>query len=104
MQATFTKLKDGRWGLRVVFSPPEFIAGGSTVTAVRRDGTSECQTIGTVVWIGDDRDQPGRKVALATIAARPRPVRAYRPGQDCPGCHSEPLDEKLHCWECGFTG
>lgn len=26
------------------------------------------------------------------------------PGKDCPCCGSEPLNQDLYCWECGYRG
>jgi hypothetical protein len=106
--ATYTKLKSGAWGLRIVGSFR--VQAGDRVTVSKRDGSKKEETVGAVLWSGDGvvlcsiestgslrRDRP------AAPAARPA-VRKYRKGQDCPCCGSEPLDAQLHCWECGFSG
>jgi len=52
MQATYTKLRNGFWGLRVTgfqVTPQN----GDTVTATRRDGRQKRETIGRVLWCGD---------------------------------------------------
>jgi hypothetical protein len=55
--ATFTKLKDGSWGLRVAGE----VAAGDEVTVSKRDGSSETKSVGRVLWTGSG-------VALCTIA------------------------------------
>lgn len=98
MAATFQKLKDGTWGLRVAgrASP------GEVVLVTKRDGTSQRKTVGIVVWSGDG-------VTLCTIASGvsssggPRKSRDY-PGKECPACESVDLDANLSCWECGYEG
>lgn len=32
------------------------------------------------------------------------PAAIPTPGQDCPACGGEPLDDQLYCWECGYRG
>jgi hypothetical protein len=108
MHGTFTKLRNGNWGLRVKFSATEQMGAGTTVTVTKSDGTRSVETVGSVVWVGDDKDAGGHKVALTTLVTKrgsgtTSPKRDW-PGKDCPTCGSEPLDRNLHCWECGYTG
>lgn len=49
MSATFTKLKSGEWGIRVVGAARP----GMTVTVSKKDGTTDTKTIGKVVWSGN---------------------------------------------------
>jgi hypothetical protein len=120
--ATYTKLKSGAWGLRIVGSFR--VQAGDRVTVSKKDGSKKEEAVGAVLWSGDgvvlcsiestgsvrreflaaaypSTHGPGARPAAP--AARPA-VRKYRRGQDCPCCGSEPLDAKLHCWECGFSG
>ena len=106
---TYTKLKSGAWGLRIVGSWR--VLAGDRVTVSKKDGSRKEETVGAVLWSGDGvmlcSIQPTQSrpayAAPAASAARPA-VRKYRKGQDCPCCGSEPLDAQLHCWECGFSG
>ena len=56
---TFSKLKDGSWGLR---GPVSEIVSGVVVTTVRKDGKTAPQTVGKVIWTDG-------AFALATIGA-----------------------------------
>lgn len=47
---TYTKLKDGTWGVRV---SGETVAAGQTITVNKKDGTTKQETIKTIVWSGD---------------------------------------------------
>ena len=109
---TYTKLKTGAWGLRVVGLK---VGVGDSVTVSKKDGSRKTETVSAVLWSGDGvtlcaiaPSAPSAaagsvRSGLPVPAARPV-VRKYRKGQDCPCCGSEPLDAQLHCWECGFSG
>lgn len=105
MKASFMKLRDGSWGLRITHAPNEVVQPGTSVTAFRKDGSAESKTIGMVVWSGDDKSTPGMRCSLVTMSGG----RASRWGRDfkgkeCPRCESEELDARLSCWECGYRG
>lgn len=51
MQATFTKLRTGQWGIRVKGTKPE---PGQTVQVERRDGRQETVTLGSILWSEKD--------------------------------------------------
>lgn len=57
MNATFAKLRDGSWGLRVKGQ----VSSGQSVTVTKKSGGSEVKTVGRVLWSGDG-------VSLCTIA------------------------------------
>jgi hypothetical protein len=57
MEASFAKLKDGAWGLRVTGGTP---TSGQTLRVVKRDGTTVTKRVGKVVW-------SSRGVTLTTI-------------------------------------
>lgn len=68
MNATFTKLQDGSWGLRVKGDPTP----GAAVTVSKRDGGTDTKTVGRVLYRGDG-------FAVCTIgeaADRPAPTTA----------------------------
>jgi len=94
---TWTKLRDGSWGLR-----GEGLVPGSRVTVTRKDGTTSTVTVGDVVWVGNAVGQDN--LVLATVAkdapkSAPRaaaPARRSRRGwRPCgyPGCSPEFCDE-----------
>lgn len=96
MATTFTKLKNGSWGLRVQGTE---VSPGSRVTVTRKDGAQVVKTIGQVLWTGEG-------VSLCSIdesgaAAAPKSgTRNRRPFVPCgyPGCNSS------HCDECDGEG
>ncbi len=59
MSATYTKLRDGSWGIRST----ETIRVGQTVLVAKRDGSTKSETVGAIVWTGNG-------VTLASIGAR----------------------------------
>lgn len=65
--ATYTKLKDGSWGLRIAASWCKStwvdLNGREPVTVTKRDGTTKIEIIGRVLWSG----RTGKCVTLATI-------------------------------------
>ncbi len=85
MNATFTKLKSGEWGIRVVGTAK----AGQTVTVTKKDGTSESKTVGKVIWTGNG-------VSLCTVAQAQ--TASYTPRA---GGRSSGGDMSGRCWECG---
>lgn len=81
MDATYTKLRSGAWGLRV----PGTVAPGDTIAVTTRAGKTELRTVGRVVWSNDT-------TTLCTIAgngggaARPARRRYAGSGRKCPQC------------------
>lgn len=57
MATTFTKLRDGTWGLRST----DRLTAGQEVLVEKRDGTTQTAMVGRVLWSGDG-------VTLASIA------------------------------------
>ena len=73
-QATYTKLRDGSWGLRGTG-----LSAGRSVTVSTKAGATKRETVGRILWTGDG-------IVLATIATASRsshqsarPVYASRP-------------------------
>jgi hypothetical protein len=63
LQATFTKLKNGDWGLRV-----EGNAGpGDRVLAITKGGKKQYMVLGEIVWSGRD-SRTGEFISVGTIA------------------------------------
>jgi hypothetical protein len=61
MAASYAKLRDGTWGIRVDGTA----AAGQSVTVSKRDGTTHTEVITRVVWAGNG-------VSLCAIAQRER--------------------------------
>jgi hypothetical protein len=100
MEATYTKLKDGSWGIRYAGIPRQ----GSTVTVRRKDGTTKQEKIAKVLWTGKDRD--GETISLCSIAREASQdedvlcVECGRPARTkCSGCGA-PLHKD--CADGGF--
>jgi hypothetical protein len=66
VNATYTKLRDGSWGIRVTGTAK----AGDVVTVTKRSGEAVNATVGRVVWTGNG-------VSLCEVAAAPK--RGRRP-------------------------
>lgn len=110
MAATYTKLRDESWGVRVV-GP----AQPGPIEVTKKSGETKTETIVAVVWSGNG-------VSLCQIAGRDgNPAQPHCPkhpkvnlrrssygrGSYCPACYAERKKrEEAHgstgtCWECG---
>ena len=50
MPATYTKTKNGDWGIRVTGAKP---SEGCKVTVTKKDGSTKTETVEKVLWSGD---------------------------------------------------
>ena len=87
MATTYTKLRNGDWGLRGTN-----LCVGQTVTVSKRDGSTKSETVGRVLWSGEDG------ACLATVAreqSAPRHSQPRRGWAPCgyPGCSPDYCDE-----------
>lgn len=73
MGNSFTKLKDGTWGVRC--EPPA--SAGASVLVTKRDGTSDTKVLGREIWTDG-------KVALYALAPKPDPVASTGGGASAP--------------------
>ena len=78
MTATWTKLRDGSWGVIC----EDGLAEGKTVSVTRKDGTTSCATIQMRVW-GDGQ------IAIYSIVPNARDGHGH---------------EMMACVECGYSG
>lgn len=78
--ATFAKLKDGSWGVRVPGAAPKI---GDVLTVTKRDGSTSKETVAAVLWSGPDND--GQTVSLCSIKEKPR-GRHGNGGDTCAEC------------------
>jgi hypothetical protein len=94
MSTTWTKLKDGSWGLRST-SP---LNEGATVIVSKRDGTTSSVFVGSKVWSGEGvylytkKDISPSSQGKVSCAPRRSSKRPFRP---CgyPGCSPSYCDE-----------
>lgn len=98
MSVTYTKLRDGSWGLR---GPATQLKPGAVVIATKRSGETKQEKVGRVLWTGNG-------VAMATIAgSSSAPSRGGRRG-GCRECGGPIVDAARHramgglCGECAF--
>lgn len=92
--ATYTKLKDGSWGLRVAGKAFD----GQDVLVVTRDGRRVEENVGKVLWTD------GKISICRTFAAKARGARRHeRACRDC-GQTLEACERGLVCQDCQATG
>ncbi len=86
MQATYTKLKSGQWGIRVAGQATK----GQQVTVSTKAGARKIETVSAVVWSGNG-------VTLCAIAPTSRPASrgGYRKRGD-----GGPRGDRA-CYMCG---
>lgn len=99
MTATYTKLKDGTWGVRVNGT----ITAGATATVTKKSGETKTEKIGRVLWTGNG-------VSLCSVAASSvkstytpqsgRSSRGRRTGCSCGSIEGEYRD--YCCSSCRF--
>lgn len=94
MNATYTKLNSGEWGVRVEGARPSV---GDVLDVRKRSGETKQERVAGIVWEGNG-------VVLCTIsaAAKRRGGRDYSDGCDCSdGCCSR----GCHCsYDCNCRG
>ena len=97
--ATYTKLNNGDWGIRVSGD----ITTGASVTVTKRDGSTKTEIVGKVVWTGKDK-YSNADVSICTVqqvqrvSCRP----AYRGGRrECGEC-GDYVTAGTRCWETGM--
>ena len=99
--ASYTKLKDGSWGVRV----PGKATDGQQITVRKKDGSTKPETIKTVLWTGKDRD--GAEVSLCSLAGGNSGSKANR--NECVNCGARLSDYAIRrgfkrCLECADGG
>lgn len=78
MNASYTKLRDGTWGVRIAGSATV----GQSITVTTKAGAAKQETIAKVLWSGNG-------VSICAVAQRARPVASsYSGEQRAPGGRS----------------
>ena len=102
--ATYTKLRDGSWGIKV----PGKAVPGQQVTVETRAGARKQEVVGIVMWTGADRFSGGT-ASLCTIGVKgaggmaPRVPGEFRPVEEPASYQRSPYeaDDFDECAECG---
>lgn len=89
MAATYTKLKSGNWGIRVVGS----VRDGQSITVTKKSGETKTETVSRVVWSGNG-------ITLAAIADS---RGSYTGSRSRYSSHSDYIDSH-RCSSCHHTG
>ncbi len=115
--ASFTKLQDGTWGIRITGQLATTLTKGQSgfkVEVSKKDGSKEMKEVTGVLWIGKD-DRTGGKAALCKVASDrpsgggrgnsgfrsngPRPPRGQMECEEC----GDWVTPGSRCWETGMT-
>lgn len=89
---TYTKLKSGEWGVRVVGGKP---AEGSAVRVTKKDGGTKTEVVAKVVW----SDASGRTHLVAVI----QKSAGYAPragGRRRTGCSCGSYEDEVNAGDC----
>jgi hypothetical protein len=84
-KATWTKMRDGNWGLRVEGD----VKAGDVVLACTKSGKKTRESVGSVVWAGNG-------ISLCTLGEKPaakvKVVKkvAHTCSEECDGEHDDP--------------
>ena len=81
---TFSKLRDGSWGLR----GPGLVTGETVYVSKRGETRPVPKVVGKILWIGDG-------VRLATIAPTPRKKKACKAPEQEPEVTVTPQNDDL---------
>ncbi|MFH1572232.1 MAG: hypothetical protein ABIL09_29850 [Gemmatimonadota bacterium] len=98
--ATWTKLRTGDWGVRVVLNG-ENIGDGDAITVTKRNGETKTAILGRRVWAGVDGTDRIAVFAVAKAGSAPPVNRGGR--GTWTGCSCGSVDEyekPSDCWTC----
>lgn len=95
MEATYTQLRSGDWGVRVQGA----VKPGAVVTVRKRDGSTKSETVQSVVWSGGG-------VTLCSISRRSSDTEVGGNGgggaRKCADCGGPVRGTYRYCYECGL--
>jgi len=58
MRASYTQLKDGTWGVKVILDGNEQVAEGCQVQVATKDGSVRQETVQKILWRGQTENAP----------------------------------------------
>lgn len=99
---SYTKLKDGSWGLRIEGTATK----GQSVTIQTKSGERKTEVVGNVLWTGPD-NRTKQTISLCekgSLATTRSPRKHTRPGgrYECEEC-GEWVTPGTQCWETGLA-
>jgi hypothetical protein len=106
LEGTWTKLKDGSWGGRIVGEPEP----GETVVVLKKDGTAQQKVVARVVWSDGQISLVafGNAPAAGESRPAPRPVEPppsrRRDDDDAPGYQPLPDDVLMALYAASWEG
>lgn len=77
MSATYTKLKDGSWGVRVSGKASR----GAALDVTKKDGSRKSEKVRKVLWTGKD-EKTGAIISLCSIAPTAHAPRMHSHDHD----------------------
>lgn len=94
MSTTYTKLKDGSWGVR---GPINEIVNHSSVVVTKKSGEQKSEDIEKILWTGNG-------IALASLVKRGRDGEAIRTDEHrrpvCSDCGKWTSGKYSRCYSC----
>lgn len=99
MTATYTKLKDGTWGVRVAFSGKGSITAGDTVEVKKKSGEKKTETITKVLWSGNGVYLCAIKTSIAVAGSGKTCAECGGPGGTIP-CRDSSGISGMCCRSC----
>lgn len=94
MPASYTKLRDGSWGIRVDGA----VTNGQSVTVHTKAGATKTETVRAVLWSGN-----GVSICAIQQSERPAGKSRGRRGGTRTGCSCGSVEEytkDTDCWTC----
>lgn len=96
--ATYTKLRDGSWGIRAPFP----VTAGQAITVTKKSGESKTEKISRVLWSGDGITFCAIVKLTSGAAGTYRRSSGRRSGRyECEEC-GDMVESGTSCWETGM--
>lgn len=105
--ASYTKLRDGSWGIRVIsIAAP---VAGDQIVVTTKAGSHKMEVIGKILWSGPDKSIVGQIVTVCAVEQRARPIASvysHSASRVCKDCGAAPTQfnriygngQCRHCW------
>lgn len=100
MSATYTKLKNGEWGIRIEGS----VSVGQFVPVKKKDGTINGETVAAVLWSSGGVSVCSIATSKKSTSKKSAWPRKNRVGSGCCAeCGENIASENQRCWETGLA-
>jgi hypothetical protein len=94
MSNTYTKLKNGSWGVRAAGK----VNDGASLTVAKKDGSTKIEHVEKVLWTGKD-SRTGETISLCAISQSGHGHSGHRPGT-CVNCGAPCNPRYRRCLDC----